>query len=250
MPFAIMQESLDPPPTAEQLQEAFAAVAGLTRLDGALQAHDAYGRLASGLPLDRAKALQKALQAQRVSTVVADEEALPALPPPKALTRADALPEAFILYDALGRPRRADWDQVILIAAGSVSLTHFQRTYKDVVVGHTGRFPVVVRDLEVKESRQASLMAEVFLNGHPNRYRILAKGFNYAYLGPEASLRSTDNFLRLLGDLLRFAPGATRNCGAEFLASNPPQTLPYPSRHAFEEESVWWLWKRALPPGP
>jgi hypothetical protein len=110
--------------------------------------------------------------------------------------------------------------------------------------------PVVVSEVTTKVEKTLNLQVEVFLNGHPNRYRISARQFTYAYLGAEVRLRSTDNFLRLFLDLVRLAPAAWRNRGAEFLASDPPRLLGYPSRHAFEEECVWWLWRRSLPAAP
>jgi hypothetical protein len=258
LPFAIMQESLDPPPTVEQLAQAFAGLPGFTRQDGALQAKDAFGILAAGLPREQAAALEKALRSGGVPVVAVDEDAIPALPPPKVLTRADLLPEAFVYYDALGRPQRAQWSEVILFAAGNVLLTQLRRQAPvrfDVpgagvldVGAFYGLAPLVsMAGLPSKIEKSLNLQIEIVLNGHPNRYRISARQFTYAYLGAEVSPRATDNFLHLFRDLLGFAPSASRNRGADYLAGDPPRLMAYPSRHAFEEECVWCLWRRGLP---
>jgi hypothetical protein len=245
--YAILQQSIDSPPTVEQLERAFATIPGLTRYDGARQAKDAYGILAAGLPPDRAEALRQSLHAQGVETFVADEAALPALPPPKTLTRADPLPQALLLYDALGRPQPTAWADVTFLAAGNVVMTDFKRTYTNAVVGHYGRLgrkEIVVRDLKVEEQHIPHALVEIFL-ADGGRYRIQPHKFSYAYLGASVSQRSSDNFLALMRDLLRLACGAFRNRGAALLAGDPPRTMTYPTRHAFEEEITWCLWMKA-----
>ena len=103
--------------------------------------------------------------------------------------------------------------------------------------------PVVIMEERNVEEKKLNLLAEVHLRGGP-RYRVQARGFVYAYLGDKVSPRSSDNFLTLVRDLLRLAPATTRNRGAALLAADPPRTLAYPSRHAFEEELVWCLWMK------
>jgi hypothetical protein len=250
MTYAILQQSIDSLPTVEQLQQAFAAIPGLTKYDGAMQAKDAYGILASGLPSNSAAALQKVLHDLGVETFVADEASLPVLPPAKTLTRADPLATGLVLYDALGRPQSLPWSDVVFLAAGKVLLTNFKRTYKDVVVSHGDRGGgVVVRDLDVEELHLPNMLIEIFLAGG-DRYRIGAKKCSYAYLGASVSQRSSDNFLALSRDLLRLAPVAFRNRGAALLAGDPPKTMTYPTRHAFEEEITWCLWMKAQKGNP
>jgi hypothetical protein len=251
MTYAILQQSIDSPPTVEQLRLAFAAIPGLTRYDGALQARDAYGILAAGLASQSASALQRALHEQGVETFVADEAGLAVLPPPKVLTRADPLPAGLVLYDALGRQQSVPWSDVVFLAAGNVFLTQFRRETTQRVsvapVGMSGSVavvPFVVSESSTREEKKLNLLADIFLAGG-GRYRILPRQFSYAYLGASVSQRASDNFLTLAGDLLRFASGAFRNRGAALLAGSPPRTLSYPSRRAFEQEITWCLWMRA-----
>jgi len=177
-----------------------------------------------------------------VETFGADEASLPVLPPPKLLTRADPLSQNLVLYDALGRPQPTAWADVTFIAAGKVLLTNFKRTRKAELVAY-GDAPVLVQNVIVAEQHIPYMLVEVFLAGG-GRYRIQARQFSYAYLGASVSQRSGDNFLTFIRDLQRFASGAFRNRGAALLAGEPPRTMSYPSRHAFEEEITWCLWMK------
>lgn len=243
MPYAIMQTSLDPP-TVEQLAAAFRTVPRLTPYDAALQAKDAFGVLIGGLSFQEATAIQTALKGRGVGACVAEEAALPVLPPTKTLARADWPAECLVLYEVLGRPRNVPWKQLVLIAAGDVNLREFKRTHKDVIVADSGGFPIAVRDFDVAEVDERRLLADLFLSDG-GRFRIQPKSFHYAYLGPRMKARSSVNFILLLRDLFRHASGASCNRGASMLAGDPPRTFRYPSRHAYEEELLWCLWARS-----
>ena len=51
-----------------------------------------------------------------------------------------------------------------------------------------------------------------------------------------------DNFALLVQDVTTFASAAILNRGAESLRHDNTVTFHYPTRHAFEEETVWLLW--------
>ncbi len=251
MPFALVQTSLDPPPP-EALREAFGAVEELTATDAKLLAKDAFGILAERLPFNSAAALQRALQGRGVETELVDQRELPKLPPPQRLKRADCLPESLVLYDALGRARNVPWRQVRLIAAGTVELTQFKRVATEYVV-HAGTgqmtIPIVVPQFSDKEYKALRLVLEVFIEAIPPRYRAFGREFQYAYLGDRLAATAAENFVLLVRDLMRQATGAAANRGAAAMASDPPQTFAYPTRHAFEEESIWVLFQSRRPAG-
>jgi len=242
MGYAVMQHVLEDI-AAEPLVRAFRSVPSLTDQDAGLQAKDAYGILAKGLSQVDAAALQRALRAEGIESHVVDEAELPALPMAKALKRAEPLAQALVIYDALGRPQQVDWSQVILVAAGNVNLRQFKREYTSKLVAR-GQGVVLETDLEVQELRKLNLLAEVFLAVEPRRCRVVAKSVGYAYLGARRSNRSADNFVMFVQDLVRQAASADINRGAEMLAGDPPTAMTYPSRYAFEEEIIWYLWAR------
>jgi hypothetical protein len=109
--------------------------------------------------------------------------------------------------------------------------------------GFAGMAPTPRWDVRATEEKKLNMVADLLLAGGA-RYRITPKQFSYAYLGASIRQRSSENFLTLLRDLFRLAAGAIRNRGAAMLAADPPKIMPYPSRHAFEEEITWFLWMK------
>ncbi len=107
MEFAVVQESPDPPSVA-QLCRAFESCAFLTKHDAVTLARNAYGILVRGLSRENADTLVRALEAAGVATTAVEQRALPALPAPKRLKRADCTGAALVVYVLLlvvSRPR-------------------------------------------------------------------------------------------------------------------------------------------------
>lgn len=77
------------PPTAAQLKEAFREVKGLTAVDAAKVARQAYGILVRGLSAQDARTLQQSLRGQSVGTEMFPEAQVPALPEPKYSRRLE-----------------------------------------------------------------------------------------------------------------------------------------------------------------
>ena len=242
MPLAIVQTALDPP-SLEQLQRAFAAVPSLTRFDAHFAARDAFGVLIDNLADDDARRLHRALAAEGVDTRVVDQDQLPKLPPHKTTKRMDCLGDRLVIYDALGRARPIEWPQVVLIAAGSVTLTEQKRTETVRFHRYGNDLPVTVTEIDYKDVQQDRLVLELIVRGDPPRYRAVAHGFLYNYLGPRRRQQAAENFRLLLADLVGLAKGAALNRGAAGLVRQPPQFFHYPTRHAFEEELSWLLWR-------
>src|SRR6266566_4712752 len=124
--FAILQRSLEIP-DAEKLKRAFRSVHGLTDSDAYTLAKDAFGILVNNLSPTDAMTLQGALEAEGVETAVVLETDLPQLPATKFVHQMDCLPDALMVYDAIGREFPVQWDQITMIAAGRVRLTVFEQ---------------------------------------------------------------------------------------------------------------------------
>ena len=242
MPYAIVQKSLEAP-SVEQLVRAFRALPQLTDYDANTMAKDAFGILVQGLDLADAGRLLQALHAEGVEAEMVDGKSLPPLPPPKPLHRAECLPGAFLACDYLGRPAEIEWPHVILVAAGAVLLTEFKHTTRERLHHYDqDGIPVTVTEHREKEEQNHRLILELLLDVAPGRYHIAAEKFNFAYLGERLSQSRAANYVALVQDCLRYATSAIGNRGAEAQRRDPRSLLKYPSKHAFEEETVWLLW--------
>ena len=212
MPYAILQQQLTPP-SLEQLRQAFRALPQLVDADATFIEKGAFGILVERLSMADAQTLHRALAAAGVETEVGDQKDVPVLP----------------------------GAQVRLIAAGSAHLIDFKRTETTRYV-ERGDAVITVTDVRTKEEVHLNFLLEILI-GSDQRYRTTSKDFIYAYLAARRSNRSSDNFVLLVRDLLAYATYAGINRGAAAIAQDPPSTFEYPSRHAFEEEMVWLLWR-------
>ena len=201
-------------------------------------ARDAFGILVDNLSDQGAQAIHRSLAAQGVDTEIVPQEHLPVLPSQKALRRAECLPQCMVIYDALNRPSSLPWANVALIAAGTVTRDQVKRVRtEDVVHGMHGRRVIpVVRD---KEFEASGLWLEIISVDGPVRYQVDAGRFQFAYLGDRMQRNAARNFVLLVRDLMAMAPDACANRGAVLMQRDPPESLHYPSPHAFEEEMVW-----------
>ena len=255
MPYAIVQKSLKPP-AVDQLARAFRALPTLTDADAAIVAKDAFGILVRGLELADAGRLLQALCAEGVEADMVDHKQLPPLPPPKRVRRAECLPDVLAAYDQLGRRTDVEWGHVILIAAGSVLLTEFRHIVREVPARKGSAVEVQMfggtaiqtdaptrSEHSDREEHNYRCILELFLDVAPGRLHIAAEKFNFAYLGDRLSSDPSRNYVALVQDCLRAAPQAVLNRGALAQHQDASRLLRYPSKHAFEEESTWLLWR-------
>jgi hypothetical protein len=248
MSFAIVQTGLEKP-APEALERAFKVLRELVDIDAHTLSNDGYGILVSDLSHEHAMALDLALNREGVPTAVVDEDEVLGLPTARHAKRLDCESNGLLIYDALGRPKEIAWDHVVLIAAGFVTLTEFERTEKTRVVmrgggGHLPTCPILLSDITVREHRRARLVLDLVLDIAPGRLELLGQEGQYNYLDDRLSLRYMDNFAMLVQDLCVSARGALLNRGADSLRDDSSVTLHYPTRHAFEEEITWLLWKK------
>ena len=248
MSHAILQKGLEKP-EPDALERAFKVLRELVDIDAHTLSSDGYGVLVSGLSCEKATTLNQALEREGVHTVVVDEEELVALPAPIHKRRLDCCDETLLIYDTLGRPERMPWEHVVLVAAGFVTLPEFDREEKVAVVMKGGgglmpSCPILLSDISVREHRRARLVLDLILSVPPGRVELLGHEGQYNYLGERLELRYMDNFAMLVQDLCEFANLAILNRGAVSLCDDNTVTYHYPTRHAFEEEITWLLWKR------
>jgi hypothetical protein len=256
--FAVLQRSLEIP-GVEKLKRAFRSVKCLTESDAHTLANDAFGILVKNLDITDAMTLQAALSAESIDTAVVLQGDLPELPPIKFVRQMDCLTEALVVHDAIGRQFSVQWDQIMLVAAGSVRLTVFEQekvtpTRSLLQTEVTSWSPFQPRHGVVNDpapeyvscERQASkLLLELLLTGAVMRFQVEAGRFRFDYLGDRKRSELMENFALLAQDVMKSAPRAMVNRGAYFLREGPGTVFEYPSRNAFYEEITWMLWQAA-----
>lgn len=258
MKYALLQKTLETPPL-ESLKAAFRGSGVLTPVDAQIVANDAFGILVQRLALDRAQWLQASLANVGVEVEVVPEGSLPQLAPAKFIRRLDLTAERLVTYDPLDRPVPVEWRHVALIAAGWVETT---RTRKEAVepensTRHFRRHPLLdelQQALEPKfkytEERKKSLVLELVLAGGAMRFAMEVEPILLSHvLGTERSGNLTSDLARLLQKISACAPHVPLNRGAHCFRENDPEGGFYPTRHAFDEETVWNLWQRQKTPG-
>lgn len=155
------------------------------------------------------------------------------------------------------------WDQLRLVAAGVVQLTEEEREEHERLVWHRtgygcgavpfagygcGAVPFITTNIREHLNEKERLVLEVFLDPTPGRLRLLGHAALYDYLGSRRQRLYLDNFTMLVQDLTGFATGAILNRGAAAIKARQTTVLRYPTRHAFEEEIIWWRWANRTTP--
>jgi hypothetical protein len=261
--FALLQRSLEIPEVA-RLKRAFRSLPGLTESDAHTLANDAFGILVKDLSPTDAITLQGALQSEGVETAVVLQSDLPQLPPIKFVQQMDCLPEALIVHDPIGRQFPVPWNQVMLVAAGSVRLTVFEQQklaparspFQAEAAGwapfHPGLRGAIqpAPEYVTRERLASKLLLELLLAGAVMQFQIEAERFRYHYLGERKRPELADNFALLVQDVMTFAPQAAVNRGAYFLREKAGAVFEYPSKNAFYEEMTWTLWQMTNAPSP
>lgn len=249
-----MQKQVEPL-TVEQLKRAFRKVPGLAEMDAYTLGKDGFGVLVKGFEWERASALKSALAEQGVEVEVVDETSLPQLPPSRQVHRIDCLPEALMIYDPAGRSFALEWKNIMAIAAGRVKMSDFKT---EMVISsqqgggrHYGY--VMAREPMTTETRKEHLLLEIIVTRAVLRYTIIADrpgGLSFEYLGARQVKGVAGNFLLVVQDVLKFAPEAAINLGAQEIRENSAKPFIYPSKTSFYDEMVWMLWQMSLNSSP
>ena len=247
MTYAIMQTGPEPP-SAEQFQNAFEQVPGLTAGDAKLMAKDACGMLIKGLDLEQASAMKSAMASQGLETEAVEESALRELPLAKQLRRVEFTTEALEMDDLLGHIVPLEWNDILLIAAGHVRCTVFTTTMVDEIVSYADNdsMPRVAMTSKTKEAQADHWLLEIITREGAVRYRAVADWpetvLLFQCLGQRRTRDTAANFAALVKDLATSAPTAVLNHGAYCLCENPDPSFFYPSQTAFYREITWLLW--------
>lgn len=162
-------------------------------------------------------------------------------------------------YGLTGRATAVEWPHVVMLGAGQVLRTEFEHKVKEhrryVVVnpyifstGGVGMMETVRTEHKDEEERVFRFTLEAFVNVPPGRYHVSADRFSFEYLGERLSPSRAGNFANLVRDCLAHAGAAILNKGAMALRGDRPAMVRYPSRHAFEEELTWLLWRHFVWP--
>ncbi len=265
--YCLVQSNLDRI-DPEALKVAFRAVGELVDNDAHILSADAFGILADGLEVQTARRVASELGRAGISVEVVHEGQIPTLPDPHSLRRCGCFPEVFMATDSLGREVSWDWSKVLLISGGMVPFREAKRIIRDrhktplgrflggripMGFGVIGAFGAVVapeREVSIRYKRESRGLLDIFVDCEPYRYRIRADKFNFSYLGQRRARKSLENFVQLVNDLTSYASCAALNRGAVAIQKEGlAATFGYPSRHAFEEETIWLLYKFGLSRG-
>ena len=262
-------QGIDP----QVLKVAFRSVGELVDNDAKILSADAFGILADGLSAESARTLANELARLGVTVEVVSEQAIPKLPDSHTLRRGGCYENVFMATDSLGRDEPVDWSRVVLLSAGIVPIREAKRIvrtrYKSalslpvtggaclgMMLSPTGAITAAYlqaaygapeRDVSIRYKTKSHGIVDVFVDCEPYYYRIVGDKFNYSYLGQRRSRKKLENFAMMVGDLVSGAQGAALNRGAVAIRDEGLEAkFAYPTRHAFEEETIWLLYKFGL----
>lgn len=254
----------------EKVKSALVGVPGLTAADAAMMCRHSLGILARGLSREQAQQIQAQLAAQGIETGIADQAALPALPPMRHAIRVDCTTDALEIYDPVGHKFPLGWNDIMLVAAGKVAVTEFKRVSMpmslpadqgralgivDELLFSNTNFPNVSRasvtqgeplHYESREEHHQRWMVEVVIRGGGLRYNFEAEQALaplFLYLGDRRTDDVTTNFKLLVQDICRGATQAAVNRGAYYLREGNVNAFAYETKNAFYDEMTWLLWK-------
>jgi hypothetical protein len=246
--FAVLQKD-STSPTAEQLKRAFRSFNNLTDADAVRLAARAHGILMRHEHHDVARAFQHALQAEGIGAVVVAEDELPKLPDGKSLHRLGISPEAFTVYDLLGRPTAIDWGDVTLVAAAAVRHFEMGRIEKERTVLRfnpwVGVWPKKITESGRTVESGTLLLLEIILAGTATRYQIDAARFPFNHVIDQPGLSTAEKFVWLVREICRHATRAILNRGVLCLLGGQATVPEYTNRQMLTDEMIWLLWHDA-----
>lgn len=239
-------------PSREQLAAAFGRAPGLTAADINTLGKDAYGILLKGSERAQAAAMQEALAELGIQTEMVEDAALPELPAPRQLNKADFSPEGLVIYDLMGRGVPLPWSHFALIAAGRVCLTEFKSeiTQQIKLVGVANHPSIkVVTERQTAEEQAQHLLIELLTREPAARYNAVADRpeslLLFQCLGGKRSREPLANLTSFVRELARSAPAAILNYGAYNFWQNHDPSFIYSNKTSFYREISWLLWMSA-----
>jgi hypothetical protein len=243
--FAVLQKEIAGP-TPDQMKRAFRAFTHLTDADAVRLAVSARGILMRHLRQDQARAVQRALQAEGAAVTMVAERNLPELPEGLALHRLELWPQALAVYDPLGRRVTVNWEEITVIAAGSVLRVDLTKTQTEImrlrrhVRGAAG--PTVRAGTGRGAGAGRQFLLEMVLGRAAIRYQINAAEFEFQQVLAPTGLATEEQFIWLTRELCRHAPQALLNSGARRLRDGAETVPIYSYQRVLLDEMIWLLW--------
>ena len=246
MTYALIQTDLTAPDIA-QFKQAFRSLKKFTELDAAKAARQNYGVILKGLTGEDAATLQRAFQAQGITTEPAPDQELAGLVAPKFTKRAEFQPQALLIYDVVGRAVPIEWRHVELIAAGNIprvnTVTVETEERELVIGGQLGMTQQTVTSKSTRLKTDAVLVLDIIVAGGRMRFQIEGDNFLYKYTFDRPGLDAGQKFAELVRQIIERAPHALKNRGANQLREGAPTPMLYSGKQTFADESAWLLWR-------
>jgi hypothetical protein len=247
-------ESYDPMAIAKTL----AAIRGVPLQDAVAPARAAGGLLLENA--DEKAARDLAAQFDRAgfpSVVVPQEKVLP-LPPAQGVSNLTFLPDGIEIVLEASRKVTVSRDRIHLILAGAFKQTTFEtvavkegpsKGQKMASLGilMTTGLPIHIGGKEKKtektiENSDFVFYVDLILEGPFERTRVDGRKISYSCLKEKMGYSVIGNFPVLVRELIKVAPGARLNRGANVIARNGPmREAIYGSLEEMDRESRWLL---------
>jgi hypothetical protein len=244
--YAVLQREVGQP-IADQMRRAFRSFSNLTDADAVRLAANAQGILLRHLGADEARAFHRALLAEGVAAAMVAEQDLDLLPASKSLHRLSLTEQALEVYDLRGQAKPIAWDDIALVAAGSVRHVEISVTQTE---GRSasphpafGMWPKKSAAPVRKVESESQLILEIVLRHGVARYELDAAQFPFKYAVDKPELSSREKFIWLVREIGHRAGRAILNRGALDMRNGVDLVRGYPSRQAFTDEMIWLLWR-------
>ena len=235
--YAVVQSTAVPPSVA-QLRDAFKVLPNLVDADASSLAKDGFGIIIDSLSRSDAEVLTSALSKLGARVEIVCQDDFYSLPRPRRIRRLELGPEHFTFQDAMGRQTVVAWSHVVIVAAGRVYLTEFTSVQPNVDIG----LPITTIQDGAKEERNLRLLLQLVLDTEPICLRLIIDDHLWPRSMDPASREP--HFLSEIRHVCQHATFARLNRGAEAVRDRGT-AINYPSKHAFEEEIIWLLWRHA-----
>lgn len=233
-------------PAAEQIRRAFRTFSTLTDADAVRLAANAQGILLRRLGADEARAFHRALVAEGVAAALVPESELRLLPESRSLHRLALTETALEIYDLHGRVQPVAWEEIALVAAGSVRYEEINLAAADDVRAKAypayGIWPRRTAESRRKVEAESQLLLELVLAGGAARYALDAAQFPFKYALDQPGWSLREKFVWLVREIGRRATRAVLNRGAGDVREGIQLVRGYPNRQAFLDEMLWLLW--------
>lgn len=236
-------------PSAEQIRRAFRAFNHLTDADAIRLAANAEGILMRHLSSDEARAFHRALEAEGVVAAFVSESALVQLSQPTRLHRIELSPEELVVFDQIGRPQRYPWEEIALLALGSLLHVGLAKAaFTSVGAGHdalTNAWSKSASSVSHRLERDFQMLLEIVTKRDRQRFQIDAASFPFGHLTEHRGISPGEKIVWLTGEFILRAPGAMLNRGAQDIRDGGQMVRGYATMQAFNDEMVWLLWNQA-----